>query len=313
MRVGILCLICVHGIWGCESAKGAGDAALAAPDSVVQPSDSGGGAADTPLAGADASGGPDFDLPASVIALEHGSWGLALKGAVLDGPAIDYHTDAGHDGLCRLLTYAASPCEPSCTLPEVCTPDGCKLQPSPVDAGDLVLTGFASGPLSIEAVGPGQYFFQTEDVKGANAGTELTLTSAGGAVPAFTLTAATVTAPAPSGDWSALLKDRSSGQDVTLRWSAPTAGARIYLRMTTGIATHGGISPVELECEGPDLGELRLPGAWLDALYSHGWGCGECGSNDLWRYRSDTSDGELPVQFRVQSRTSFFYQPGLDR
>jgi hypothetical protein len=95
-----------------------------------------------------------------------------------------------------------------------------------------------------------------------------------------------------------------------LTWSDPVDTARIYLRMTTGIGTHGGISPVELECEGPDVGMLELPGAYLDSLYADGWACGECGGNDLVRYHADEVDaGGTTVQLRTEATVGFWFIP----
>jgi hypothetical protein len=114
----------------------------------------------------------------------------------------------------------------------------------------------------------------------------------------------------PSEDWPSLLRQRLAGQDVTLSWSNAVDTARIYLRMTTGIGTHGGISPVEIECEGPDQGSLTLPGAYLDALYADGWSCGECGENRLIRYHvAQSGTGDRIVQLRVQAYYQFFFIP----
>jgi hypothetical protein len=95
---------------------------------------------------------------------------------------------------------------------------------------------------------------------------------------------------------------------VTLTWSDSDPDSRIYLRMTTGVGTHGGISPVEVECESADTGRLVLPGAYLDQLYDDGaWSCGECGDNNVWRYRAATTASD--VQFRAEARTTFFFRP----
>ena len=80
------------------------------------------------------------------------------------------------------------------------------------------------------------------------------------------------------------------------------------LEMTTGTATHGGIAHAEIECEGPDVGSLVLPGAFLDVLYSEGWSCGECGVNELYRYRSATM-GSTGTAFTAEAATAFFFIP----
>lgn len=83
--------------------------------------------------------------------------------------------------------------------------------------------------------------------------------------------------------------------------------------MTTCVGTHGGISPVEIECEGADTGELTIPGAYLDALYAQGWGHGECGANTVWRYHaSQTGCGDSAVQLRAEAPASFYFNPGFE-
>jgi hypothetical protein len=119
-------------------------------------------------------------------------------------------------------------------------------------------------------------------------------------------------APQPTEDWNELMVARQPGEDVVLRWSNPVAVARVYLRMTTGVGTHGGISSVEIECEGPDVGSLTLPGGYLDELYAGGWSCGECGQNTLLRYHaSQSGTGDDAVQLRVGSTATFWFIPSF--
>jgi hypothetical protein len=135
--------------------------------------------------------------------------------------------------------------------------------------------------------------------------------AAGDAAGPFDLTTCAVEPPVPEGDWSAAMEARGAGEDVTLTWSNPYSTARVSLRMTTGIGTHGGISPVEIECEGRDSGSLTLPGAFLDLLYDGPyWSCGECGDNRLLRYHATEADvGGTTVQLRTQSPAMFYFRP----
>jgi hypothetical protein len=253
---------------------------------------------------------PDFSWPDNQLTLELAYWGLYLQGALFSGPRASFHTEQDRQGQCRLLTFTFVPCEPGCEWPEMCAGGQCIAQPPLLSAGTLQLTGFPGGPIAIEPTSDGAYWYQTEAVK--SDGTEtVTLTAPGADASGFSLQAKAVEAPEPEGDWSALLAARAPGEDVTLTWTDPTADARVYIRMTTGIGTHGGISPVEIECEGPDTGSLLLPGAYLDALYAEGWSCGECGDNTLWRYRADVTATEPHVQLRVQSRASFYHHPNF--
>lgn len=297
---------------GCETTKGGAAGDTVALDAGGGDGGSSGGGADTGGGGSggggDASGAPDFDWPASQLALELADWGLSFTGALYDTPPKAFHTEAERNGLCRLLTYEPEVCEPSCQLPAVCAQGTCIAQSQAVSGGPVVLSGFAGGPITVEPETYGPYFWQTEDLHASDAAGPIGV-KASGNIP-FELQAEKVTAPTPDGDWSALLAARQPAADVTLTWSDPDPAARVHLRMTTGIGTHGGISPVEIECDGPDAGSLTLPGAWLDSLYAEGWSCGECGGNDLWRYRAAVSAGAKPVQFRVQAKASFWYRPG---
>lgn len=230
-----------------------------------------------------------------------------LTGFVSDGPRVDFHQESEREGACRLLEHAASSCDPTCEPPAVCIAGSCVSEPPFLSAGLVTLTGVGDAAIELGEDPLHNYFWETV---GDPAITMPSLRAAGADVGAFELATCPVTAPTPSGDWSALLAARAPGEPVVLTWSDPIDSARIYLRMTTGIGTHGGISPVEVECEGPDVGMLELPGAFLDALYADGWACGECGGNDLVRYHADEADaGGTTVQLRTEATTGFWFIP----
>lgn len=255
---------------------------------------------------------PQFVWPSSRFTLELADWGISFWGVVLDGPAVVFHTETARNGSCRLLTYEPSFCEPPCGADSTCVDSECRTFPLLIAMGDVELSGFLSGTIVVSEAQHGQYFYQSEAVTAADIPGKIGLSPVITDVVDFDLSVSKVSAPIPSSDWAQQMSTRGTGGDVILQWTNPDPTARIYLRMTTGVGTHGGISPVEVECEGPDVGELRLPGAYLDALYAQGWSCGECGGNDLWRYHAATADGPNPIQFRVQARTTFFYHPNLD-
>ena len=231
----------------------------------------------------------------------------SLLGSVYDGQAVVFHQEAERSGACRLLTGEEGFCDPPCESPALCTPGGCALFPTSVSVGELTLTGVPMSPVTITADALGTYYWLYE---GHVTTDEVSLSASGEDAGAFQLTACTATAPIPQHDWSAAIDERAADANVTLTWSNPVPTARIYLRMTTGIGTHGGVSPVEIECEGPDTGSLTLPSAYLDALYAQGWSCGECGGNVLWRYHANETevDGRI-VQFRASAGVDFWYHP----
>lgn len=231
----------------------------------------------------------------------------SLAGFIADAPRLEFHHEAERLGACRLLTYEASACDPICEQPAVCVDGTCVSAPGGLSAGAVTLDGVGDGTLDVTEDPFHTYFW---DHVGDDELSTLVLTASGADVPAFELSACPITAPTATGDWTQLLEARAPGEDVTLTWSDPIDTARVYLRMTTGIGTHGGISPVEIECEGPDVGALVLPGAYLDALYAQGWSCGECGGNDLRRYHADEiTAGDLAVRFDVEATTSFWFIP----
>lgn len=248
---------------------------------------------------------PRFDADHGGIAFRTVPGYATLSGAFLSGPEERFQVEAERTGQCRLLTYTPSSCDPTCAPGDLCREGTCVTPPHRLTAGTLSLTG----PIDLVAAPDGIHGYYEDTTADVDHDATLVLEGTAGAdVPAFTATACPVVPPAPDGDWSATLAARGPGEDATLRWRNRQPDARVKLRMTTGIATHGGISPVEVECEGPDTGALVLPGPYLDALYAEGWACGECGGNDLVRYRAGTI-GDTATPFASEAVTAFGYIP----
>jgi len=250
---------------------------------------------------------PMFDEPPGRFTFRDGPGYQSVTGFISDGPRVDFHEESERQGACRLLEYTASSCEPACEPPAVCIGEACITEPPGLSAGVVTLAGVDGEPIDLTEDALHSYYW---DRAGDFMATMPSLDAAGAEVDAFELAVCPTTAPTPIGDWSGLLAARAPGEAITLTWSDPIDSARIYLRMTTGIGTHGGISPVEIECEGPDVGMLELPGAYLDALYAEGWSCGECGGNDLVRYHVDEADaGGTSVQLRTEATAGFWFIP----
>lgn len=303
---------------GSEASSGPGDSGTSASSATVASADtsnatssadtsaSTGTTADpacaTPL-GTDAT--PIFDRPPGQFAFRNASTYRTMQGFLPDGPRVSFHQESARDGACRLLTYTASNCDPACLPPSVCIDEACATPTSGLSAGAVTLDGVGTETIAISEDAFHNYFW---DHEGSDELSMLSLHAVGADVEAFDLSVCPVSPATAIGDWSALLEARAPGEAVTLTWSDPLDNARIYLRMTTGIATHGGISPVEIECEGPDVGALELPGDYLDALYSDGWACGRCGGNELIRYYADET-GTDGVQFRSEAVTNFWFIP----
>ena len=250
---------------------------------------------------------PIFSPSPGRFKLRNSSGYRQLTGRVAEGPPLEFHHEAERSGMCRLLTYEASTCDPMCAPPAVCIDAQCVTTAPLLSAGTVTLSGVGTEVIELAQDMFNNYFWDSEAPAELSM---LTLTAAGDVIEPFDLSVCPVTSPTPTQDWAAQLQERMPGEAVTLTWSDPVATARIYLRMTTGIGTHGGISPVEIECEGPDVGALELPGAYLDALYAQGWSCGECGGNDLLRYHTDRTAGGGPtVEFRAEAAASFWHIP----
>ena len=210
---------------------------------------------------------------------------------------------------CRWLSYDGNACGAPCEFGQFCAAGTCQTWPEGTDLGALTIAGVRTAPITLTAQLGGGYQWADEGTLAAN-DISLTVDASQGFVPA-TITARMPQPLVPDHDWSAALDARAAGADVALRWQAPDPGARIYLRMTTGIGTHGGISPVEVECDVEDTGTLTLPGDQLDALFADGWACGECGLNEVYRYRAGAADVGLPdpLVFALQTRSTFYFHP----
>lgn len=248
---------------------------------------------------------PSFDPPDGEIVVHAGGYWASLYGWVAEGPPPAFHHETDRSGACRLLRYEASTCAPACALPDVCVDGACVSFPARRDGGLLSVTTDA---FTVDDLAQDDTLAWYTSLPGPFEG-GIEVAATGGAA-AFSLASCAVVAPAPIGDWSAALAARAPGEDVTLAWSPVDPSARVWMRMTTGLGTHGGVAHAEVECEGPDVGSLTLPGAFLDELYREGWSCGECGNNQLFRYRAGQAsvDG-LDVRLTVRSPADFWFRP----
>lgn len=117
--------------------------------------------------------------------------------------------------------------------------------------------------------------------------------------------ASTIEPMEPDGaDWFEL--DTSNGDSV-IRWTNPIVDARVRLHMVDCQTTHGGLAPMEIECEGPDTGELVVPEAYIDMLADGDWGHGECGSHDFERYHAA---GDATLRYESVAPSGLAWRPG---
>lgn len=312
MRI-LLLVLSVLGLFHCD------DAPANSPVDATAHDTAGDANGDADTSGTETDGGtvtvipgPVFEHPASQVHVRLADWGLTVVGRLYaQGTAFDFHTESARQGHCRLLTYVPAQCTPACDFQEACIDGVCTARAPLASAGLLQLTGVPGAPVEISPTTYGEYWFQSESITPATVTGDIGVTAPGDVVGAFDLTVRPVTPVRPTTDWPTVMGARAAGADVTLAWTNPVVGARMVMRMTTGIGTHGGVSPVEVECDAPDTGSLTIPGAYLDALYAGGWSCGECGGNDLNRYYASNSDSDPTVQLRAMATMTFFYHPNF--
>ncbi len=267
----------------------------AEPDGAGSGGAAGGGVA---AGGAPLDDAPDFSLPPGRIRvttwLEFGETELAATFA--DGPLPQQREESERIGSCRLTTFRASTCTPSCLGGSVCVSERCEVFPAQLDRGPLEWS-WPGGQQTLTASATGGYY---------GAGAALTTGDVVVAVDGASFSAPIVESPSPEGDWTQALSARPAAESVTLRWSNPSPGARLRLHMTDCTGTHGGAAAAEIECEAADSGQLVLPGAFLDALAAGDWSRGECGSHRLERYHVD---GDELLRLETIARTDVFYRP----
>lgn len=244
--------------------------------------------------------GPDFTEPHGLIRVE--TWlqygDIQLSGGFADGPQPYHHSEAERIGNCRLLTYTPSSCEPACEGHDLCVEGACLPWPEYQDKGPLTWTW----PDGEKLVEPNDWngYWET-----ASASTEGDVSIAADGID---LTAPTIEAMEADGDWVNQITGRGDG-DAVLKWKNPIQDARVRLFMTDCQGSHGGMAEAEIECEGPDTGELTIPGSFLTALEEGDWSHGECGSHDFERYHAATAEGDDTTRLETLSDGGLFYFP----
>lgn len=244
---------------------------------------------------------PDFSLPDGRVTVE--TWfaygETQLTGWFADGPDLRYHTEAAREGNCRLVTYEASTCDPTCDDDEACVDGACVAWPTRQDRGDLLWV-WPDGERTVSPDGTLAYFATGQ----ASTAGDISVT-----FEDTTLVAPTVEALEADGDWAEAIEGRAGG-DATLSWTNPIQKARVRLHMTDCVGSHGGIAPAEIECEGPDTGTLVIPGTFLDALAAGDWSHGECGSHEFERYHAAAPPGDDSIRMESVADAGLFWRPG---
>jgi len=246
---------------------------------------------------------PDFNDPHSLIQVD--TWfdwdSTQLMGAFADGPRLRFHDESERIGNCRLMTYTPSNCDPPCDGESSCVGGECVPWPLREDRGDLLWT-WPDGEMTVSPDGALAYFAIGDAATEGEVVIE---------VEGLSLTSSTIGTLQENGSWVDAITSRGS-DDATLRWLDPIQGARVRLHMTDCQGSHGGFAAAEIECEGPDSGELAIPGAFLDELEAGDWSHGECGSHTFERYHASASEDDPLTRLETIGPGGLFYFPGMD-
>ena len=243
---------------------------------------------------------PDFSEPHGLVRVR--TWfdqgGTELLGVFADVPEMEFHQQSELIGNCRLMTYSPTTCAPPCGSASACVAGECAPWPVPEDKGELLWTW----PDGEEVVSPDRTlgYFATGT---ATAAGEVSIE-----VEDFALTSSTIGSPEERGSWLDAIISRGSG-DAVLRWKEPILHARIRLHMTDCIVSHGGFAAAEIECEGPDTGELIVPGSFLDEVEAGDWNHTQCGDHSFDRYHASSPDDDTLTRLETVGPGTLFYHP----
>jgi hypothetical protein len=181
-------------------------------------------------------------------------------------PKEEIETPIASGSGCTVYKYSLHSCiEVECSSSQRCAGnEDCRDVPRPVGVGDVSVTGFDAGPLTLSLVNNVYQYAGNITYPGIADGAALTLTASGGHYPAFTITSSGV-APMvlranshSASEDSPLLVEWEVGQNNAARVS-------IVLNLTR----HGG-SAGYLECDAPDSGSLTIPANLLKTLFDLG-------------------------------------------
>ncbi len=290
------------------------DTTLSDSDSSDNTEDTSGEESDPPLpactSSLDIQDESIFDPMRQGFEIRLGDGGGYLWGGVLSGRPPSFHKESERIGDCRLLTYKAASCPSSCEGDAQCFNGECVFMPSSVSMGALTVRDSSGFQMEVPPRDDNLYYMKDESFR-FEEGKWVSISLSVSNAPVELITCA----PPPvieETSFTDLLDARGNGADAVLRWTETDSAARIYLRMTTCIGSHGGISPVEIECEGRDKGELTIPGSFLDALdCPECWTHGNCGEHELIRYHSDeVIFDDFVVRMNNMQALEFYYFPG---
>jgi len=190
-----------------------------------------------------------------------------VLGVVKDGQepeAVIWRTTA-QSGACSLLEPETPFCEQGCGGVGVCTSeDQCTPYPMARPVGLVRLTGLGGRELEMEPIA-GKYMpAESLPYPPCSEGSELRLDAAGGAYPAFALSARCI-APLAFEPVARL----EPGVDLQLNWTAPAQPELARIEVKVDVSHHGGAKG-KIECDADDSGRLTVDGALVAGLIELG-------------------------------------------
>jgi len=168
---------------------------------------------------------------------------------------------AAESGACQAWTRTDALCEPACDESQTCSAAAvCESQAQLSDAGDLTITGLVVSPISAEAGQFGYLFSPDPPIDGLfDAGDTITVTAAGGALPAFTTT---VRGVADFGLQNEGMVELVDGKDTTLSWKPASQAGSDTVEVVLQLGWHGAPPTGVIVCRTHDsAGTLVIPAA----------------------------------------------------
>jgi len=190
-----------------------------------------------------------------------------VDGKVLEGVVpTDVLTEVISAGDCTIWRRENPFCDPACDPGQTCDLSGtCVPYPESQDVGTVTIQGLSSA-VSMSPVEPGNTYFDTSLSNPPwTPGDPISLSSSGGAYEPATMHGIAPDEMAlGETEWELV-----PGQDFSVSWNSPSAGATTEVVLVLRIDQHGA-TPASLECVFPDTGSGVVASDTLDELIDAG-------------------------------------------
>ena len=217
-----------------------------------------------------------------------GQFTLDLKSALGDIPAYaqvnglvrdgvdpkDVWKEIARDGSCHVSIGPVADCAPACAFGMVCRAGACVTAPAGHPVGTVTMTGLLV-PLAMTPNATNASYYGPIPAGTAippyEIGSAIGLDTEGGDYPPLSLEARGIEPLEVPDGQSLALTTTVPNNALVVSWTPARAGGAGRVWLSFEIAHHAGIA-AELDCDVPDTGTARVPGALLDALVAQGTG-----------------------------------------